>query len=91
MPTIRPATDDDMRAITSSTLEKIDELPHLYVPTDDPDVMRSRGVAHKDRIADEARIFPGCLVAPRFAGQTASRGDLLYHGAEPAAEFVSAS
>jgi hypothetical protein len=45
MTTIRLVTDEDMRAITSQTLDRIKLLPHLYIPTDDSDVMRSWGVA----------------------------------------------
>ena len=45
MPTIRLASDDDMRAITSQTLDRIKLLPHVDIPTAEPDVMRSWGVA----------------------------------------------
>jgi len=90
-PIIRLATDDDMRAITSQTLELILKLPHLYIATDDQDAMRSWGVAKgtgDGSVAVYERLYPGALVAPSFAGQHAARGDLLYHGAEPAAAFM---
>lgn len=87
MPTIRLATDDDMRQIDSRNLAKIALLPHLYIPTSDDDVMRSSGVAHESTIADYARLYPGALVAPHGFGQFADRGELLYNGAEAAASF----
>ena len=40
MRTIRLATVDDMRSIFSQNLEPIFALPSLYIPTDEPDVMR---------------------------------------------------
>ena len=91
MPTIRLATDEDLRAITSRYVAEILKLPHLYIPTDEPDVMRSWGVARSDgdaSVAWYAKRHPGAVVAPTFAGGMASRGDLLYHGAEAAEEFV---
>lgn len=88
MPTIRLATDDDMRAITSQNVDEIKRLPYLYIATDEPDVMRSWGVAHAATIGDYVRLFPDALVAPRYAGPTASRSDLVYHGAEAAADFL---
>jgi hypothetical protein len=84
-PTIRLATDDDMRAITSQNLDQIRRLPCLYIATDEPDVMRSWGVALERTFGDFERLYPGALVAPHYDGQTVSRGDLLYNGAEPAA------
>lgn len=87
MPTIRLATDDDMRAITSRDLSPIHGLPHLYIPTDDGEVMRSWGIAHETTIADYVRLFPGALVAPKDFGQYVDRGELLYNGAEPVADF----
>ena len=90
MPTIRLVTEADMRAITSQTPEKLDALPWLYIPTDEPDRMRSWGLAKgygDGGVAVYARLFPGALVAPHAFGQFASRGDLLYHGAEPADDF----
>lgn len=105
MPTIRLATHDDMRAITSQTLDKVNDLPHVYIPAaavDIPlppyalamgasDLMRSWGVAMAEGDGSAtvyAREFPGALVAPRGHGQFADRGDLLYHGAEPASSFL---
>ena len=86
-PTIRLATDDDMRAITSQNLHLIRCLPCLYIATDQPDVMRSWGVALERTFRDFERLYPGALVAPHYDGQAGSRGDLLYHGAEPATAF----
>lgn len=88
MPTLRLVTDDDMRAITSQNLDEIKRLPHLYIPTDEPDVMRSWGIALERGFADSARLFPDALVAPHSFGQFASRADLVYHGAEAVAGFV---
>jgi len=105
MPTIRLATHDDMRAITSQHLELIDELPHLYIPAgavDIPlppyalemgaaDLMRCWGVAKGEgdgSVAHYALQFPGSLVAARNFGQFVDRGELVYHGAEPAADFA---
>jgi hypothetical protein len=51
--------------------------------------LRVWGVALEATLADTERLYPGALVAPHFAGETASRADLLYNGAEPAAAFVS--
>lgn len=92
MPTIRLATDDDLRSITSQQLEKYDDLPCLYIPTAEPDVMRSYVVARSDgdgSVQIYERLFPGSVVAPRYVGDRVSRDDLLYHGAEPAADFCS--
>lgn len=89
-PTIRLANDDDMRAIDSRNLSAIHLLPCFYIPTDDADVMRFWGVAHVDQLADQVRLFPGTLVAPKDFGQHADRGELLYNGADPAAEFILA-
>lgn len=102
MPTIRLATDDDMRPITSRNLDEIDKLPHLYIPvsavdialpplpfpTEGLDLMRTWGVAHERTIPDYARLFPDALVASKYFGQYADRGELLYNGAEPAADFL---
>lgn len=88
MPTIRLATDDDMRAIDSRNLAAIALLPYLYIPTDNGDSMRRWGVAHVSSIADYVRLFPGTLVAPRRFDQYVDRGELLYNGAEPAADFL---
>lgn len=90
MPTIRLTTDEDMRAITSRDLSPIHGLPHLYITTADSEVMRSWSVAHETTIADYVRLFPDALIAPKDFGQYVDRGDLLYNGAELAAEFVSA-
>lgn len=87
-PTIRLATVEDMRAITSANVGDILRLPYLYITTDDPDVMCPSGVASPDSLADYVRLFPGSLVAPCFVGERVSRGDLLYNGAEPAADFL---
>jgi len=102
MPTIRLVTDDDMRAITSQTLELLDDLPHLYIPAGAVDIelppaalempadglMRSWGVAHERSLRDFVRIFPDALVAPRSQGQFIARAELLFCGAEPAADFA---
>jgi hypothetical protein len=88
-PAIRLVTDDDMRAITSRDLSPIHRLPHLYIVTDDGEVMRSWGIAHERTVADYARLFPAALVAPKDFGQYADRGELLYNGAEPAAAFAN--
>lgn len=87
-PTIRLATLEDLRSIDSRNAQEILRLPHIYIATDEPDVMRSWGVASAATIGDYERLYPGALVVPCFVGQTASRGDLIYNGAEPAAEFV---
>ncbi len=91
MTTISLATGDNMRAITSQNLEEILRLPFLYICTDHPDVMRVWGVAHAATISDYERLYPGALVAHVYVGETASRGDLLYDGAEPAADFRPSS
>ena len=91
MTTIRLATDDNMRAITSQNLDEILRLPFLYICTDKPDVMRSWSVAVPATISHYERLYPGALVAHIFTGETASRGDLLYDGAEPAADFRPSS
>lgn len=88
MPTIRLATDEDMRAISSQTLDEIRRLPFFYIPTGEPDVMRAWGVALEQHVAENVRHDPDTLVAPQFAGETASRADLLYHGAELAADLL---
>lgn len=89
MPTIRLATQDDMRVQTSRTpLEELWRLPWLYVPTDDDEVMRGWGVASQSSIADYVRLYPGALVAPKYQGERVDRGELLFYGAEPAADFL---
>lgn len=91
MPTIRLATQEDLRAITSQNLEPIFALPWLYIPADEPGLMRTWGVARSDgdaSVAFWARQYPDALVAPKYVGGTADRGDLLYNGAEPAADFL---
>ncbi|MDP9123510.1 MAG: hypothetical protein M3N82_02745 [Pseudomonadota bacterium] len=102
MPTICLATDEDLRAITSQNLHLLNELPHLYILAshldwdvpregDAPDVMRTWGIAkgHGDgSIFGYERLYPGAVVAPRNVGQRVSRADLLYHGAEPVADFT---
>lgn len=102
MPTIRLATDEDLRAITSQNLELLDALPWLYilvshidhdVPQDGdaPDMMRTWGVAkgHGDgSIFGYERLYPGAVVAPRNFGHRVSRAELLYYGAEAAADFA---
>lgn len=90
---IRLAVDEDLRAFTSQTSEGLLDLPWLYIPTDDAQVMRSWGIARADgdgSVAIYERLYPGSLVAPRYLGQHADRGDLLYHGAEPAADHAAA-
>ena len=62
-------------------------LPDFYVATAEPDVMRSWGVADATSTGDYERLYPGGLVAPRFASETASRCELLYNGVESAAAF----
>lgn len=94
MPTIRLATEEDYRAVTSKNVEDLLRLAHLYIPTDEGDMMRAWGVAGtpahggENSVHTTVRLYPGALVAPCFQGQLVSRGDLLYHGAEPAADFV---
>jgi hypothetical protein len=91
MPAIRLATDDDLRRITSKDLAPIFALPWLYVPADEPGVMRPWGVARADGDASvpyHTRQYPDALVAPKHMGERVDRGELLYYGAEPAAEFV---
>lgn len=90
MPTIRLATLEDMRAITSQNLDVIKLVPYLYIPTAESDVMKAWGVASMETLAVYERLYPGGLVAPAFVGETASRGDLVYNGAEAAADFVQA-
>ncbi len=92
MPAIHLATDTDMRAIDSRNLSDLERLPFLYLPTEDPDTMRAWGVARADGDAPVswyAVRHPGALVAPHFAGELASRADLVYYGAEAAGLFVS--
>jgi len=89
MPTIRLAADADLRQITSQHLEPVFALPWLYIPDDEPGMMKSWGVARSDgdaSVAFWARQHPDALVAPRFQGSRVERAELLYHGAEPAAE-----
>ena len=90
---IRRATDDDMRGQTSTAPDaELWRLPFLYLPTEDPAVMRRWGVAMAEgdgSVAVYERLFPGSLVAPKHMGQYVERGELLYNGAEPAAAFVS--
>jgi hypothetical protein len=50
--------------------------------------MRVWGVADATSIGDYERLYPGALVAPQYAGETASRGELIYNGAEPAAALL---
>lgn len=88
-PTIRLATIEELRAITSVNVGEILRLPHLYIATDEPDVMRAWGVADADTLADYERLYPGALVAPVFSGERAGRGDLVYDGAEPAVDFIA--
>lgn len=90
-PTIRLATDDDLRQITSRDLTPLDALPWLYIPADEPNTMRPWGVARSD--GDASVVFwaskhPDALVAPKFMGQRVDRAELLYYGAEPAAWFL---
>jgi len=88
MPTIRLATDDDLRQISSQNSADLLAFPFVYVP--DGDAMVPRGVARADggaSVAFWARQHPDALVAPKFMGECVERGELLYNGAEPAAEF----
>lgn len=39
-PTIRLATSEDMRSITSQNLDDIKRLPFLYIVTDDPAICK---------------------------------------------------
>ncbi len=93
-PTIRLATDQDFARISSQNSVEILDLPFLYIPTEDSDVMRSWGVANGLRaniecsVREIERLFPGTLVAPKYLGEHMSRGELLYNGAEPAADFL---
>jgi hypothetical protein len=90
-PTIRLATHEDLRSITSQNLDQITRLPFLYIAGAEPGVMRTWGVAGENTVPDTERLYPGSLVAPRYVGETASRGDLLYNGAEPASDFMLAN
>ncbi len=90
MPTIRLANDDDLRAISSQNLDPIFALPWLYVPAEG-ELMKPWGVARGDGDANVvlwAKQFPDAVVAPRFQGERVARGDLLFHGAEPAKDFA---
>ena len=53
--------------------------------------MRSWGVADAATLGHYELLYPDGQVAQAFVDETASCGDLLYNGAEPAADFVSAS
>lgn len=91
MPTIRLATDDDLRQITSRDLTPLDALPWLYIPADELGMMRPWGVARADgdaSVASWARQYPDALVAPKFMGERVDRGEMLFYGAEPAAAFA---
>ncbi len=102
VPIIRLVTDDDMRAIDSRSLARIDDLPHLYIPVESVDVglteeesratgagsMRRWGIARDTRMEHAGRQFPDALVAPRYLGAIVERGELLDNGAEPAADFL---
>lgn len=95
MPTIRLPTHEDLAAITSRDLSPMKRVPHLYIalrhliPAEaDPDAMKAWGVACLPSLADYVRLYPDSLVAPHDMGDRASRADLIYHGAEPAADFV---
>ncbi len=88
MPTIRLATVDDMRSITSQTLDTMLRPPFVYIATPEPDVMRVWGVAQDETLPDTERLHPGAIVAPSYARERVSRADLVYHGAEPAADFL---
>lgn len=89
-PTIRLATDDDMRQISSKDLSPIFALPFLYIPAEESGVMRVWGVARADgdaSVAHYAKQYPDALVAPKHMGERVERGELLYYGAEPAVDF----
>lgn len=94
-PTIRLASPEDFQAISSQNLDAIKRLPFLYVPTDDPEVMRVWGVAGSTIAGGESSVeaaeqnFPGTLVAPYFFGERPLRADLIDLGAEPAADFLA--
>jgi len=88
-PTIQLTTYETLRLITSQNVGEILRVPHLYIATDDPHAMRSWGVADATTIGDYGRLYPGALVSPVFVGETALRGDLVYNGAEPAADFTA--
>ena len=87
-PAIRLETSEDVRSITSQTLDLIKRLPFLYIATAEPGIMRTWGVAGDNSVADTERLYPGALVAPHYTGESASRGDLLHNGAEPVASFM---
>lgn len=95
-PTIRLASLAQLRSITSSNLEEIRRLPHLYIASNRPGVMRVWGVADAPyegrdwHVGDTARLYPGALVAPHYLGEAVDRDELLYNGAEPAADFGGA-
>lgn len=102
MPTIRLATDDVMRAITSQNLDQLNALPHLYILAshldwnapqegEAPDVRRTWDLAkgHGDgSVFIYERLYPDAVVAQRNVGQRVSRADLVYHGAEPVVDFA---
>jgi len=46
------------------------------------------GAAGESSVVVTGRLYPGALVAPCFFGETASRGELLYHVAERAIRFA---
>lgn len=88
--TIRLATDDDLRQISSKDLEPLFAMPFLYIPAEEPGAMRAWGVARSDgdaSVRHYARRHPDALVAPKHMGERVDRGELLYYGAEPAVDF----
>jgi hypothetical protein len=93
-PTITLATVEDLCAISSQNLDAIKRLPYLYVPTDDPEVMRVWGIAGSTIAGGESSVvaaernFPGTLVAPHYFGERPMRADLVDLGAEAATDFL---
>lgn len=75
-------------------VEAIDiPLPPFAVEMGVKDLMRAWGPANAQgdgSVAVYERLYPGSVVAPRDMGQFVHRADLLYHGAELAADHVAA-
>lgn len=77
-PTIRLATVEDMRAITSKNADDLRCLPFLYIASAESGVMRVWGVARgpdehgESSVVETERLYPGALVAPTYLGETAA-------------------
>ena len=66
---IRLATSEDLRSITSQTLDLIKRLPFLYIATAESDIMRTWGVAGDNSVADTERLYPGRSLHPITQGR----------------------